>query len=301
MLKKLQACLKNEDGQGLVEFAVVLPILLLLTVGTLLLTLSYMQKARMNGLAYMSARVTAVRRDNFDGPQKTLAAYQQRSQQQWVSSVSVLPQPNSENQVSTRLSKPGERLDILANLISGRPSPERPSDLIVEIKLNKEYRESGSLRPQTYSEVDYHHQAKALSLPSLIPASILNKTQMADPMSGSIAERDKILGLTPPNRPLAKFYTDIIDWGPLAYGWNEEKAAGDFASMQVIHENFKKIETGGNVLDLILSFLPFINKIKAIVGDIAEAAALQVEQTMSGLAQNLDQEVRASVQQDSLP
>ena len=58
---RLKSLLLEELGQGLVEFALVLPILLLLTLGTVLLTLSYIQKARMNGLAYMSARVASVR------------------------------------------------------------------------------------------------------------------------------------------------------------------------------------------------------------------------------------------------
>ena len=64
----LKQLLQEQDGQGLVEFALVLPILLLLTLGTILLTLSYIQKARMNGLAFMSARVAIVRRANTDAP-----------------------------------------------------------------------------------------------------------------------------------------------------------------------------------------------------------------------------------------
>jgi hypothetical protein len=295
--------LQEEDGQGLVEFAVVLPILLLLTVGTLLLTVSYIQKARMNGLAYMAARATAVRRDNTFSTRETLAQYQTRSGQNWVSSVRVLPVPDSsERQVSVQLAKPGERLDLLANLVSGQPPADRPQDLQVRMSLNPEYPPGGPRRPQTASEVDYRYQTRGElpweRLPSFISGLLIDSSQMADPVSNDLSKRDKAISLQPPDEALQQFY-ETIDWGKNAYAQNNEKEAERFASMQTIHDNFKLIENGGNIITIIASFAPFVNQIKAIVGNIGEEAARQVETSMGGLSSGLDTQVRSTFQAGS--
>ncbi|MBF2052390.1 MAG: pilus assembly protein [Candidatus Sericytochromatia bacterium] len=297
--------LQDEEGQGLVEFAVVLPILLLLTVGTILLTVSYIQKSRMNGLAYMAARATAVRRDSDFSTRETLTQYQTRSGQNWVSSVRVLPVPDtSERQVSVLLAKPGERLDLLANLVSGQPPADRPQDLQVRMSLNPEYPASGPRRPQTASEVDYRYQTRGElpwnKLPDFITGLLVDTTQMADPVSSDLAERDKALSLEPPNKSLKDFYK-TINWGDQAYQNNSEKEAEGFARMQTIHDNFKQIESGGSILDLILSFVPFINQLKLVLGDIGEDAARQVEKSMGELSQELDSQVRRTFQNGGNP
>ena len=280
------------------EFALVLPILLLLTLGTILLTLSYIQKARMNGLAYMSARVAAVRRPDFDASAFTLKKYAERSGQNWLSEVTATAPAAGAGKVGISLRKPGERLDVLANMISGQPTTQ-PLDLIVQMQLPQEYGESmisHSARPQTFTEVDYQYKPRLLGeLIDKLPNGMLDATQMADRMNGSTDERDSILSLDPPNKRLKeKFYASKIWAWETALSTNSEAASGQFASMQRVYNNFKLIEAGGSLLDLIADFLGFAGPLKELVGDIGAEAAGAYIRTMSEITSQLDENLRSS-------
>ncbi|MEZ0374951.1 MAG: TadE/TadG family type IV pilus assembly protein [Candidatus Sericytochromatia bacterium] len=286
---------KSQRGQGLVEFALVLPILLLLTLGTILLTLSYIQKARMNGLAYMSARVAAVRRPDFDASAFTLRQYGERSGQRWLSEVSAGVPAAGTGKVAISLRKPGERLDVLANMISGQPTTQ-PLDLMVQIQMPKESTDSGNLRPQTFTQVDYQYKPRFLGeLLDKLPNGMLDATQLADRMNGTTAERNRILSLDPPNERLkSNFYTHKNWHWDTALSTNSEAASGQFASMQRVYNNFKLIEAGGSLLDLIADFLGFAGPLKELVGDIGAEAAGAYIRTMSEITRQLDENLRSS-------
>lgn len=285
-------CLKDEDGQAMIEFAVVLPILLLLTVGTLLLTVSFVQKARMNALAYMSARVGVVRRSDFQAVDQTLKLYQDRSKQNWVSELNLKSETVANQEVDIRLGKPGERLDLFANLISGNPPPDKPASLQVEIRQPVEYRSSGALRPKTISEVDYAYQSHSglLNVLKLLPNSLLDDRQMADSMQTGENVQDEILGLQPPDKNLKWFY-DHLGWQIV--DTNREDAIGEFASLKKNYTYLREIQQGGSAMKFIFEkLLPFIDKVlgAVMVGmDAFEKAAVET-------ATDVDKNVRSSFQ-----
>lgn len=291
--RRLRTLVRDESGQGLVEFAVVLPILLLLTVGTIMLTLSYIQKARMNGLAFMSARVAAVRRPNVDAAAYTLQQYRERTGQNWLQEITVQPQPTGPNEVGIRLSKPGERVDVFANLVSGQQN-QQPMNLVVQMQLPKESTETGSLRRQTYSEVDYQYEPLGIGeLISNLPQGLLNTTQMADSASPSdFGARDKLLGLEPPDTNLKKFYDDH-NWNN-AFSSNDEAAAGQFASMQTTYKTFVLIEQGGSLLQLIANFSGFGKALMDVLELVGAEAADAMEKSMDRVSDGVDQNVRNS-------
>ncbi len=295
--KRLTGLLKEEQGQGIVEFAVVLPILLLLTLGTVMLTLSYMQKAQMNGLAFQAARVAAVRRNpDFDAAKYTLEQYKQRSGQVWIDTITARSEER-DNGTQVRLTKPAQRLDVLANLISGQPGSDQPRELGAQMHLRREIRDSGSERPQTYSEVSYRYQASGvlpwLKLLEGLPNGILDAdTQMADDTGGA-AQGDKVLGLEPPNANLKEFYDDR-GWDLSDYNQNTEKEAGQFARMHLVGENFKKIQAGMGLVDLLNPFKGFTEPLKALLGPGADKIAGQVASTMETIANQTDSNLRQS-------
>lgn len=296
----LKRGLADNRGQSMVEFAIVLPILLLLTLGTIMLTVSYLQKSQLNGLTFMASRAAAVRRSETEATRFTLDKYREQSGQTWVQNVTP-SYPNADpQQVAVRLSKPAQRLDILANLLSGQPGTQ-PGQLSTQIQLPREYPESGSTRPQTYNQVDYqyHNQFKPpwLELPAPLDKLVFDSTQMADKMTGGPDKQDDILSLTPPNENLLKFYE--------ARGWSEsdfrahdeeEKGAGfdDFKNMRIIGEQFKLLQNGTLLLDQLLKLFlgPFAGPIKEVLGAIGAEAAAGVERGMSGLATTTDVQVR---------
>lgn len=286
---------KSQRGQGLVEFSLVLPILLLLTLGTILLALSYIQKARINGLAYMGARVATVRRANFDAADFTLKKYAERSGQNWLSEVTATVPGSSADKVAIRLSKPGERLDVLANLISGQ-NTNQPLDLIVEMQLPREYTGTGSLRPATFTQVDYHYKPHGLGdLLTLIPKVLLDTTQLVDESKpDNFGERDQNLGLEPSNQNLEKYYAHR-GWQK-AYSQNDEDPkSSDFAGMQTVYANFKAIETGGMLLQLFIDFLAGVAKpLTDALGTVGVEAAQKAEQGAHSLGQRVDENIRSS-------
>lgn len=295
--QRLMGLLSEEQGQGIVEFAVVLPILLLLTLGTVMLTLSYMQKAQMNGLAFQAARVAAVRRSSdFDAAKYTLAQYKQRSGQVWIDTVTANSQELG-NGTQVRLTKPAQRLDILANLISGQPGSDQPRELGAQMHIRREIRDSGAERPQTYSEVSYIYQASGvlpwLKLLEGLPNGILDAdTQMADDTGGA-AQGDKILGLEPPNTHLKAFY-DNRGWDLSDYNRNTEKEAGQFARMRLMGDYFKQIQAGSGALALILEFSGFAKPLTDLLGAGADKIAGQVASTMETIANETDNNLRQS-------
>lgn len=290
-----QLC-REEHGQGLVEFAVVLPILLLLTVGTVMLTLSYMQKARLNGLAFSSARVAAVRRPGFDAATWTLKDDQSRSKQSWLSDVQVGEQTSNGDMARVQLRKTGQRLDVLANLISGQPG-QRPQDLVAQMQLPSEFKPTGEPRPQTFSEVDYTTQNRSglpwLDLIDALPDAILDSEQMADPMGGGLGDRDRILSLAPPNARLRSFYKDR-GWDEADFRSNSEKEQGQLATLKLMGDNFKAIELGGNVAQLALKFLPLAGEITELLGEVGAEVAAATERTMVEVHNQVDDNVRGS-------
>lgn len=274
VMRRGRLCLKEQDGQAMVEFAIVLPLLLLLTVGTILMSVSFIQKSRMNGLSFSAARVQAVRRSDFNATDFVLRDYRDRSGQNWTQQIQVESTDGPGAQV--RLSKTAERADVFANLVSGDPSPEQPTRLLVETRMPTEYPASGNLRRQTRNEVNYVMNGIDSLVDSklnLVIRPLIDQRQMAD-QAATPEEKDNILGLGPPNRNIQLTY-DEFAWGK-AYSSHQESVDGSkFDDLQKQYEIFDKILSAGSqdTLDLILdSILPGASLIKKILGGLAEGA-----------------------------
>lgn len=291
--------LLQQEGQSIVEFSLVLPLLLLFSIGTIFITLSFMHKSRMNALAYTSARAASVRPVDFDANTFVLDKYKDRSKQRWLADVTSEILPTSNEMVGVRLRKPGERLDVLVNLVSGNSNRE-VKDLVVQMRLPQEYPKGSPQRTQTFSEIDYRASylptstlsAKIKLIDALVPKALFNTASMADNPTGSgsdLAQRDDKVGIQPPNENLKNFYDDL-SWK--AYTTNDETPTGTLKTQKLIGDHFKKLEAGGTVLDLIADFTPLASILKGVFGDVAGTVAQEVEQQTASLTQQLDSDLK---------
>jgi len=305
-LLNMQKQRKHERGQAMVEFAIVLPILIVMTLGGIYLTLSYMQKLRMNGLAFMSARVAVVRADGFDASGFVKEQYKRASQQNWVDKLRETPSIPQAKTAQVTLVKPAERLDILANaldILAGGGSSD-PAELTARATQPREYWTYGTeARPRTRTIVDYRYGSVGnlpwLDLLDVIPKAIFDTTQMADTPPGG-SGNDELLGLTPPNQNLLQFYADR-GWSKSDYLANSEKENGQFNRMRLIGENFKAIQNGASLVGYLAEFSGFGAALKAVLGEVTETMSVTVETTMSKVSDTLDKQTRASVKDGILP
>ncbi len=295
---RLHKLFKEEKGQSLVEFALVLPLLLLFTIGTILVTISFMQKSRMNALAYTSARTAAVRGSSFDSNTFTLDQYKTRSGQRWLSQVTPSAVDNGA-WIGSQMTKPAERFDLLVNLVSGNPS-QRLRELKVRMRLPREYTGSTPERTQTFSEVDYRYTLdmssklglKIKALEVLVPDALFDTSQMADDPTGAgtdLTQRDDKVSLDPPNNQLKDFYDDL-NWK--AYRLHDEEPTGTLRTQQVIGEKFALLEAGGTLFQLgqALGGLPLLNGLKNVIGPVAQ----KIESETSTLTRQIDADLKES-------
>lgn len=297
--KRCRRLVLQQEGQTIVEFALVLPLLLLFSIGTIFITLSFMHKSRMNALAYTSARAASVRPVGFDTNTFVLDKYTARSQQRWLSDVTAEVLPTANEMVGVQLRKPGERFDVLVNLVSGNSNRE-VRDLVVQMRLPQEYPKGSPQRTQTFSEIDYRASylptstlsAKLKLIDALVPKALFNTDSMADDPTGGdsdLTQRDDKVGIRPPNENLKAFYDDL-SWK--AYTTHDEKPTGTLRTQQLIGDHFKKLEAGGTVLDLIADFTPLASVLKGVFGDVAGTVAQEVEQQTASLTQQLDRDLK---------
>jgi hypothetical protein len=97
-----ERALRDESGQSLVEFAIVLPILLVLTFGTIQLGIFLQRQITLTGASFLAARAATVGgRDGvaFDAPAKeVLRAYGEESEQPWITAIAE----GSDGQVTVK-------------------------------------------------------------------------------------------------------------------------------------------------------------------------------------------------------
>ncbi|MNX95093.1 TadE-like protein [compost metagenome] len=86
-----ERALRDESGQSLVEFAIVLPILLVLTFGTIQLGIFLQRQITLTGASFLAARAATVGgRDgvSFEAPAKeVLRTYGEESEQPWIVAI----------------------------------------------------------------------------------------------------------------------------------------------------------------------------------------------------------------------
>lgn len=271
---KINKIVKDEDGSSMVEFALVLPLLIVLTLGGVYLSVSFGQKSIMNGLAFMETRAASVRKEHSDIAKHAVDNYirDTAGKQKWVEGTKSEIFDSGQNDIKIVVSKDAMNLDILANSLSilGGKKPDGHAD-IKKIKsfmvLPVEYiaKAKGSDRPITSTVVHYETNPIGgdfleTGLFSKVPQikSLLGLQSMVDPRDDtpgthSTRRADQILGADKTNNmeSVKKLY---LRWG-LDPNYNpnighpEEAPEGGLSIdslnlLRVTGENIKLLEVG---------------------------------------------------------
>lgn len=296
---KITNLLDNQKGQSMLEFALILPLLIILTLGGVFFIMSFTHKATMNGVAFMATRAAAVRNDPKQIAEWVKQKYVEKSNRKWLNQVDIKTKSDKES-ISVTFSKQGETLEILANainVISGDGHYE-PKKIVTTMTLPYEYftTEDGGSRPKTTATVDYHYQLTYDYLEHIVSA-VINTTQMAD--KKNMENQDIILGLDPPNKNITDFYNK---WG-MKYDsdslYPELTDKGSLQTMKTLSENFKLLEAASDIVGAIDSY--FGGFAKEILGTIGQYIGAGFEKAMSGISEVADKHVRQSYKKAPSP
>ena len=300
--------LKNQKGQSMIEFALVLPILIVLTVGGVFFIMSFTHKSIMNGVSFMAARSASVR-NNSNVPEWVKEKYIENTNSKWLEKATV----NSEfkqDSVNVTLTKEAENLEFLSNALSilGHGSKNDPSKIVTSMTLPVEYFvEDGTPRPLTRKTVDYEFKYKydllEAILSNAVTHTIINTDQMADkkdePGDTNDTNKDQFLSLDPLNINIKEVYKD---WGmkydSLSPYPELEEHGGYLNNLKTISDNFKLLQTGTDVIQTILTLYggDVLNQLLKIFGTAAGNTAEGIMTKLSGAA---DKHVRNSFKKDS--
>ncbi|HEY9899852.1 MAG TPA: TadE/TadG family type IV pilus assembly protein [Pantanalinema sp.] len=145
--------LRDESGQSLVEFAIVLPILLVLTFGTIQLGIFLQRQITLTGASFLAARAATVGgRDGvaFDAPAKeVLSAYGEESEQPWIKAIAE----GSDGQVTIKTEETERLIRLTAvkdnkewneglaafSRMLGAGTPPKVGQMGGTIAINREY------------------------------------------------------------------------------------------------------------------------------------------------------------------
>lgn len=178
-IKKYQKFIDDEQGNSMVEFALILPLLIVLTMGGIYLSVSFGQKSIMNGLTFLEGRAGSVRANyaaidklakeafkrggNSDLPSNPIGS------DSWLdktkANVSVEGSQMGKQKLRVVLEKEAMNIDMLSNalsLLSGNKPDGKPNLRKLKTTALFPYEYSFrstngyiSDRPKTYSVVDY--------------------------------------------------------------------------------------------------------------------------------------------------
>lgn len=282
---------KNQNGNALIEFAMVFPLLAVFTMGSIYLSISFGQKAMMNGLAFYEARAASVRKAdaNIDDMVKARYKLDSGGKQPWLdkvkSNISI-----KDDMLEVTITKDPVKMDMLYNCLAllGGNKPTNIKEIKSYMDLPYEYIEhnqNGSIsdRPQTYSIVDYQAEYTFEKFikdsMSSFPTSIqgwVNDTifkKMVDPKQDStvndMKKSDDVLG-TNQSTNMKVLQSSFSDWsmdykdvtnGGINSATNElpvdltiddpNKLLSSMNFLRTTGENVGKIETGKIALTVI--------------------------------------------------
>lgn len=144
-----RSALAREEGQTMAEFAIILPMLLLLTIGTIELGVFLQRQVVLTGAGFLAARAATVGGKDGNNPslaaQEVLRAYSRDSQQPWVGSV--VSGSEGSMQVKTEAAERLVRVKVtrkeqsLSDLLAAFGGVGRPGlgQLGASIAINREY------------------------------------------------------------------------------------------------------------------------------------------------------------------
>ena len=283
------------------EFALVFPLLILLTLGNIYLSISFTQKADMNGINFLQARALSVHSPMLAPSPKEIReriqeSYMEKSGHGWVKKVesSMYHTDNgSRRDVRVALEKEPMRIDLLTNAISilGGVKPES-GDKITKIKtvmyLPLEYTSGGgSDRPFTSTSVDYktfpaggetlsNFLDKQLfsfmpdSLSNLVGKKLFNSfvDDSSDYDEHGSHSKNGIIG-TDPKRNMKKVDEFYKTWGLetntdsnlISLSSSEEPIGGKLNFLERTAQFIEVIEATGYATDIALNFVPGLGQV----------------------------------------
>lgn len=286
---------KKQVGNALIEFAMVFPLLAVFTMGSIYLSISFGQKAMMNGLAFYEARTASVRKAdaNIDDMVKARYKLDSSGKQPWLdkvkSNISI-----KDDMLEVTITKDPVKMDMLYNSLAllGGNKPTNIKEIKSYMNLPYEYIEhthSGysSDRSQTYSVVDYKAEytfekfikESMSSFPTSIQGWVNNTIfkkmvdQKQDNQMNDMKKSDDVLG-TNQSSNMKVLQSSFSDWsmdykdvtnGGINSATNElpvdltiddpDKFLSSMNFLRTTGENVGKIETGKVALVLIKASL----------------------------------------------
>lgn len=286
---------KKQTGNALIEFAMVFPLLAVFTMGSIYLSISFGQKAMMNGLAFYEARSASVRKADADIDTMVKARYKLDSggKQPWLdkvkSNISI-----KDGMLEVTITKDPVKMDMLYNSLAllGGNKPTSIKEIKSYMDLPYEYVEhnqNGSIsdRSQTYSVVDYKAEytfekfikesiaSFPTSIQSWVNDTIFKKMvdQKQDSNMNDMKKSDDVLG-TNQSANMKVLQSSFSDWsmdykdvtnGGINSATNElpvdltiddpNKFLSSMNFLRTTGENVGKIETGKVALVLIKASL----------------------------------------------
>lgn len=305
--------LNEEEGSSMVEFAIVFPVLIVLTIGSIYLSVGFTQKSIMNGLAFMETRAASVRQQHNMIAEHAVRNYMKSTegQQKWLeeakSEVKINNQTNDLTVLVTKDAMNTELLSNALNVIGGR-KPDGKTEIkkvksamvlpIEYITLAKR-----SDRPNTRTTVNYEtypigakffEEGLLSKLPDSIKGMIIPET-LVDPKKDDNADgndnnvnanrrADWIIGSDPTHNMerVNKFYTR---WGlsktsssekPLSISMDNLglKTIDKLYFLQATGEYIKVIESGANLTQIAAKFTPLGKAVDIMMKPIQSVGAV---------------------------
>ena len=259
--EKLKKLIADESGNSMVEFTLVLPLLIVLTLGGVYLSVSFSQKAVMNGLTFLEVRAGSVRK-NYGEVDKLAKDIWKKDKdglgtgigdtaENWLDKTTVKMDVSADkHQMAMRveLSKEPLNLDMLTNALSllGGNKPtgnQKIRQIKTSMTIPYEFNErkgSGykTDRPETYTVVDYETKYSyekaidsALDVLPPEPKELITKAlfdKLVDPKKkvgvNDSEQADGVLS-TDPKRNMEKIKAVYKKWG-LEYTENSQISSG---------------------------------------------------------------------------
>jgi hypothetical protein len=309
--KRLKNLISEEQGNSTVEFALVLPMLIVLTVGGIYLSVSFGQKAVMNGVNFMEVRAGSVHANPPETARKAMDLYlaQAENKQRWLERAEVLPQPvygkanNGMTDFRVSLAKEGMKIDLLLNslrFLSGKKPELGFSKITSTMTLPIEYvthkTASGSVsdHSETYSVVDYETKT---GLDEFMDKLLLDKLsgEMGDKVRETLFQKlvdpkkingihdskqaDRVVGTNPQynmnNVKKAYGYWGLEFEYPAKAKNSEQPKPGGFNSLfflQKSGEHAHAIKNGAALAGIALSMTGALAGAEAVLGPMSKAA-----------------------------
>lgn len=330
---------KNQSGNALIEFAMVFPLLVVFTMGSIYLSISFGQKAMMNGLAFYEARSASVRKAdvNVDRMVKDRYKLDSNGKQPWLEKVKSEIAVKDEI-LEVTLTKDPVKMDMLYNSLAllGGNKPTNIKEIKSYMNLPYEYVEhakSNSDRSPTYAVVDYSAEytfekfiKNAMeSFPTSIQGWVNNAIfkkmldQKQDSNSNASARSDDVLS-TNQSTNMKVLQSSFSDWnmdykdvtnGGINSATNEapvdlsmdnpEKFLSSMNFLKTTGDNVGKIETGKVALILILKDLNPAGQAASQVIQIVGNAADTVQPVLSDVSETVSKGNRLLFRESVIP